>query len=690
MTKRTAARLAWSMALASLAAVGSCGYLVARGGQSLTSHGSQILIAVVYSVVGVVVASRRHENNIGWILLAIGLSFALSAATQTYTDRGSLVGRAAPFAGQWVHLVGTLIWAPGWTLIITLLLLLFPDGHLPSRRWRPVAFLAVGSMVGMMLGSFFAVNLNPSSVPTYRNPIATPTLGWLSNVFLLFGLPAALAAAIACVLALVQRYRRSRGEERQQMKWFAYAGVATLLLLPGNTVAATTPILQAMGFVSIPLLPAAIAVAVFRYRLYDVDVVISKTVVYTALAGFITAVYVAIVVGLGAVIGAGTSKPNLGLSILATAVVAVAFQPVRSRVQRFANRLVYGKRATPYEVLSEFSSRMAESYASEDLLPRMARILAEGTGARSAVVWLKVGAQWKPDGAWPMDGRPSPNVKDLTDIDATLTLAVEHRGEQLGALSLTKAAGDRLTPAEEHLANDLASGAGLVLRNVRLTEELLERLEELRASRQRIVSAQDHERRRLERNIHDGAQQQLVALAVKTRLARSLLSRDPGRAVSMLAEVEAEVSSALEDLRDLARGIYPPLLADQGLVAALRAQARRAAIPVEVEAPAIGRFSQDVEAAVYFCALEALQNVSKYANATLARVRLSETDDLLTFEVADDGDGFEPSATPFGTGLQGMADRLSALGGQIEVASRIGSGTTVTGRMPVRALETVG
>src|SRR5207245_1412754 len=230
--------------------------------------------------------------------------------------------------------------------------------------------------------------------------------GWLSNWFLLVGLPAVLAAAIASVVALVQRYRRSRDEERQQMKWFAYAGVATLLLLPGNTVAATTPVLQAMGFVSIPLLPAAVAVAVFRYRLYDVDVVINKTVVYAVLAGFITAVYVAIVVGIGALIGQGTSKPNLGLSILATAVVAVAFQPVRSRVQRFANRIVYGQRATPYEVLSEFSSRMAQSYASEDLLPRMARILAEGTGARTAVVWLKVAERLKPEAAWPMDDLP--------------------------------------------------------------------------------------------------------------------------------------------------------------------------------------------------------------------------------------------------------------------------------------------
>src|SRR5207302_6690668 len=234
--------------------------------------------------------------------------------------------------------------------------------------------------------------------------------------------------------------------------------------------------------------------------------------------------------------------------------------------------------------------------------------------ARAAVVWLKVGGELKPEASWPLDDLPTEAMgmpgEGLPVIDSTLALPVHHRGELLGALSLTKPPGERLTPAEEHLAGDLAAGAGLVLRNVRLTEELLARLKELKASRQRIVAAQDEERRRLERNIHDGAQQQLVALAVKVRLARQLGAKDPARANELLEQTETELSQALADVRDLARGIYPPLLADRGLVAALEGQARRSAVPVQIEAEGMSRYPQDREAAVYFCCLEALQNVA--------------------------------------------------------------------------------
>jgi signal transduction histidine kinase len=365
----------------------------------------------------------------------------------------------------------------------------------------------------------------------------------------------------------------------------------------------------------------------------------------------------------------------------------VAFQPVRVRARHLANRLVYGRRATPYEVLSELSDRMTEAYATEDLPSNVARILAEGTGATRAVVWLDVGAELRPAASWPggtEDLLPIPvSGNELPPAPAEAFFPVRHQGELLGALSVEKPPNEPLTPAEEKLISDLASQAGLVLRNVRL-------IEELRASRQRLVRAQDDERRRLERNIHDGAQQQLVALSVKLTLVRAMARKDAERADSMLEELQAETQDAMENLRDLARGIYPPLLADQGLVAALEAQARKAAIPVRIEADGISRYPQDAEAAVYFCVLEALQNVAKYAEASRATIRLEANDGMLTFSVRDDGGGFDPNKTSPGSGLTNMADRLDARGGAIAISSRPGQGTTVTGRVPahVQGVET--
>jgi signal transduction histidine kinase len=244
---------------------------------------------------------------------------------------------------------------------------------------------------------------------------------------------------------------------------------------------------------------------------------------------------------------------------------------------------------------------------------------------------------------------------------------VQHQGETLGALTVTMPANDQLDPGREKLVRDLAAQAGLVLRNVRL-------IEELKASRQRLVTAQDEERRKLERNIHDGVQQQLVALAINLRLARQLTERDLAKANELLERSGREVTETLEDLRDLARGIYPPLLAAQGLAEALTAQAAKAALPVEIVSNGLSRYAQEVEAAIYFCCLEALQNVAKYSHATHATVRLSEEDGHLAFEVQDDGKGFDASNQSLGTGLQGMSDRLSAQDGMLEIRSRPGEG----------------
>jgi signal transduction histidine kinase len=260
--------------------------------------------------------------------------------------------------------------------------------------------------------------------------------------------------------------------------------------------------------------------------------------------------------------------------------------------------------------------------------------------------------------------------------DGVRAFPVTHGGELLGAITLAMAANDPMDVTKERLAQGVASQAGLALRNVRLVQDL-------RASRRRIVAAQDERAKALERNIHDGAQQQLVALSVRLRLAEQLAERDPAATAEMLRDLQGAATTTLEDLRDLARGIYPPLLADKGLAAALESQARKAAVPVAVEAGDIGRHPPDIESTVYFCVLEALNNIAKYAQARGAVVSLARDDGALTFEVRDDGAGFDSGATTYGTGLQGMADRLDAIGGRLQVESRPGEGTKVHGEIPV-------
>jgi signal transduction histidine kinase len=435
---------------------------------------------------------------------------------------------------------------------------------------------------------------------------------------------------------------------------------------------------------------AAIAIAVLKYRLYEIDIVISKAVLYGSLAVFITAVYAGLVAGIGTLVG---NRHSVLLAALAAAVVAVAFQPVRQWAGRLANRVVYGRRATPYQVLSDFARRIGGAYADEDVLPQMAHIVADGTGAERVVVWLRVDDELRPvvssDGgpqaappqveALPVEALP---VEELSADGlamplpgADLSVPVVHQGELLGAISVKMPRDEPLRPAGEQLVTDVASQAGLVLSNVGL-------IEDLRASRQRLVSAQDETRRRLERNIHDGAQQDLVALAIKLRLAGITVDEDPAEAKQMLDELQADAAGALENLRDLARGIYPPLLADLGLVAALNAQANKSAAPVTVDADGIGRFGQDTEAAVYFCCLEALQNIAKYAHASSVRICLQAQNGTLRFTVSDDGIGYDARHTPLGSGQRNMADRLAAIGGRLEVRSAPRQGTTITAELP--------
>ena len=685
MTTTTARWLARGLLVLTVAALAVSAWFGVANGDLMSAFAFTPLL-LAFAVVGTIVASHRPANPIGWLFLAEGLGFAVGVATDTFASHAIRAG-AAPSSVAWADWLGAILGELGFLFVLAVLL--FPDGRLPSRRWRVVAGLIVAGealLVFMAVTSSAALRAEISAVrvsPVRLIPdsVADPVVNVVQTLFL----PLSAAAAAG----LVVRYRRATPDVRHQIKWVAYASLLTAVALLISGLVFGNPIgaLLAVG----PLIPIAAGIAIFKYRLYDIDVVISKTIVYGSLAAFITLVYVVIVAGLGS-LGPGFlqagSQPNLGLSILATAVVAVAFQPVRERMQRLANRLVYGKRATPYEALSEFAGRMGGTYAADDILPQMARVLAEGTGADRAVVWVKDGAELTAGASWPVDAEPPqrmPLAAAATAIPGGERVTrVEYQGETLGALSVSKR-GEPFTAVEDSLISHLGAQAGLVLHNIGLTEQLRARLAELRASRLRIVTAADDQRRRIERDIHDGAQQQLLAIGAKLALTESVAGQDTERERALVAQLKAETSGALETLRELARGIYPPLLADQGLAAAVSAQAGKAPGPVEVDADGVGRYPAELETAIYFCCVEALQNAAKHAPGSAVRVSLAEDDGQVVFSVTDDGPGFVPATAPAGTGLRNMGDRLAALGGSCQVDSSPGRGTTIGGRIGIGA-----
>jgi signal transduction histidine kinase len=497
----------------------------------------------------------------------------------------------------------------------------------------------------------------------------------------------------AAIVSLAVRFRTGGREVRQQIKWLmlavagaAFGQVAALLATAATGTGAN--IVTTVAYAVVPAIalfgiPALITVAILKHGLYQIDVIINRAIRYALLSAALTAIYVGIVVGIGTL--AGYAGGPL-LTAVAALAIAVLFQPLRRRAQLLANRIVYGQRATPYQVLSDFAQDMAGQLDADVALDRMASVLAGATGAVRAEVWVRIGPQLRPMATWPRGSAqraavPLADDGELPVLDSTRAIAVRHTGELLGAITLDKPRNEPVSAVEDKLLEHLASQAALVLRNVRLTAELQATIEDLRASRRRLVQAQDEERHRIERNLHDGAQQQLVALTIQISLLEDDAG-DPAGVLKMAGELRSGLHAALDDLRALARGIYPPLLADQGLVPALKAQASKAPLPVLIEADGIGRYPRDAEAAVYFCILEALQNVAKYSHASRATVAVSCPDSHLEFSITDDGAGFEPANVTHGTGLQGMTDRLAAVGGSLRILSQTGHGTTVSGTLP--------
>jgi signal transduction histidine kinase len=642
------------------------------------------MMVLGYGAVGAFLATRVPRNPIGWLMILIAASFAIVGVADEYLTYTLETNVGALPLPEVAALLNAFV-SYGIFIPLLVILLLFPTGSLLSPRWRIVliAVLASGGLLALAsivtpgpVSDVVDIN-NPTGIEGLR-PVVT-VVDWVAGLTLIVG-------AIASVAAVVVRYRRAEGDERRQIGWLAWvAAIAVVILVLGLTLQSVIPAVGSVGFTALFAvigigIPLAIQNAVMRHRLYDLDVVIKKTVVFAIVVVMLVALggVIAVLIGVGLVPSLNDSPPLL---LFLGLIYGLLIAPAYRLSSRIADRVVYGGRASPSEVLSEFSERLSETYATDDVLPRMAAILGEATRAQEVHVWLRVGGVYRETASWPADVAAEASVADPGDGLPTFPGAshrteVRDRGELLGAITASFHANDPIDEGRERLIRDMAAQAGLVLRNVRL-------IENLRASRQRMVNAQDEGRRRLERNIHDGAQQQLVALSVKTRLADAMIDRDAPKAHEMLAQIQIDTSDALETLRDLARGIYPPLLADKGLPIALEAQGRKATIPVTLDADGIGRYPSEAEATVYFCVMEALQNVAKYANASGVALRLRATPGALTFEVRDDGVGFDRQLAITGTGIQGMQDRLDAVGGSLHLTSAPGVGTVVTGSVPI-------
>jgi signal transduction histidine kinase len=648
-------------------------------------------LILAWVIAGVAVSVRRPLEPLGPLVLAGtvlgGAAAASAAALLDNSTAGLEVVRAAA--------VG-LLPALGLHLVLAL-----PTGELARRSHRAV----VGTGYVVALVGAIAIWAARPSVPLW-----------------ILGLEAVAAALVGGGLSNAH-YRRSRGQERQRMQWFGWAvtvaGEVALVAIALRLFLGWPRSLNTVIVAATVTIPLSFVLCTSKRLVGRIDRLLAHTVSFTGLTGVVVAVYLVIVLGLGRTPD-DDERSILLLSMVAAGIATLLYLPTRERLTLFSNRLVYGEQFAPDAALRTFGSRLSRAIPLDELLLQLAESLRKTMALQAAEVWtgsegvleravslpergparLTLSESERPFVARAGVAGPAwlgvwlPRLLDGRAGAMLRVAPITHSGELLGLIVVERAADDdSFGEDDESALTELARQVGLALHNVQLDSALQESLEEvrrqaeeLRESRARVVAAADAERRKIERDLHDGAQQHLVALAVSLRLARQVADKDPDQAKAMLDELGGSIQGAVQELRNLAHGIYPPVLMDRGLTAALEAAARRAALPTAVvAADDIGRLSQQIEAAVYFCCLEALQNAGKHAGED-ARITItvSREPEGLLFEVADNGAGFDMASTTIkGHGFVNMSDRVGAIGGTIRVDSEPGGGTRIAGTVPI-------
>ena len=611
-----------------------------------------VVFSCAFAGTGFLILGRHPRYVIGWLLLAVGVENALALdLAQGYGLRAAAEGWPGGPVAEAIVMAGWLPQAPALVLIV----LLFPTDRLPGRRWWLVVWMSV---LGVALAEPGWV-LNPLSGGEYAagpNPYAVE--GPLPDVLFVIGFTLTATALLTAFVGALVRFRRSIGVERQ-LKWFALStGVLVVIAAPALVFWEATPVVPLLAAVCLTVWPVTIGIAVLRYRLYDVDLVLSRTFTYLMLTVVLAVVYTAAVVVLGAVVGRDEAWVTAGATLLA----AASFKLLHRRVQDRVDRRFRPERHRALSVVAAFTERLRHDQAEPE---GVVDALRDAMGDPE----LELRFVLQP-GEPPVDthGRPATGP----DAPGRERYPVLRGGTVLAEVVWS--------PSEERraLLGSVVAAADLPIEMARLRVELRRRLDEVAESRSRLAAVADQERRRIERDLHDGAQQRLVSIGLALRHAQHQLGADADEAKATLDEAVVEISAAIEDLRELAHGLRPAML-QAGLGPALRDLANRSPVPVEVSATT-DRFAPDVEAAAYFIASEALTNAVKHARADQVLLQVARQNSTLVVSVADDGVG--GAAVGRGSGLTGLSDRVAARGGRLRIESARGHGTTLIAELP--------
>lgn len=675
----------WSLAALtaalSLAGLVASIMAVVATGKSLGLYTHQLtlpLIAIVFAILGPLVLTRHPRHLVGWIMAITALFSGIVVLNVGLRAYGEEV--LGPARAGWLPLMQWLdlwVWIPTNVLPFAFLILLFPDGRLPSPRWRPVAWAAGVGMVATMLGSALNPVARMDAEDQLRpNPFGIQGAGPAMDVLLNAGGLLLLIAFVGSIVALVLRFRRSSGIDRQQLKWLAYATVLLVVsIVLSAVVYAAVPqdnlgaqaniLLTSLALLGIPL---AASVAILRYRLYDIDLIIYRTVLYGLLTASVIVLYVALVMLMGLLFQTQTGWAG---ALVATGIVAVLFQPLRERLQKAVSRLLYGERDEPYAVLTRLSRRLRATLEPEQALQTIVDTVAQALKLPFVAIALAEATGFRIVGEF---GRPS---------GEPLILPMVYQGDTVGRLMVSwRGPNEPFGRSEVDLLEDIAQQAGAAAHTVRLTRDL-------QRSRERLVTAREEERRRLRRELHDGLGPELASLSLKLGAARNLIPRAPDRADAVLAELTAQVQGTLAGIRRLAYDLRPPALDELGLVPAVRESASSQAEGgprVVVEAPdSLPDLPAAVEVAAYRIATEAVTNVARHANADHVVVRFDLTD-ALELTIQDDGGGI-PAKARAGVGITSMRERAAELGGRVDVEAVPGGGTRVRARLPLQLAE---